>query len=84
MGLKRKQRPDFLLKEIVQVAHYIDVNFLDRNLPTLREQLLVKTMSAEKLALRLDRVLSTLETVLVDLEVSAKAFSKTTLTLAPI
>ncbi len=82
LGLKRNQAPQLLINEMVATSRYIDANFPDQSLPTLREELLVKTLSLEKLAARLNRVLSALETLLVDLDVNYTYYQKVTSTLA--
>jgi hypothetical protein len=71
-GLNREQDPQELLQELASTARFLDYNFADEAVPTLREQLLVKVMAAERASLETDRVLSALETLLVDV---AKPFN---------
>ena len=63
---RRDQTPEELLIELGYTALYLDSNFPDRDLSSLREQLLVKVLAAERMAREINQVLSALETQLVD------------------
>jgi len=65
-GLNREQDPQELLQELASTARFLDCNFADEAVPSLREQLLLKVIAAERASLETDRVLSALETLLVD------------------
>jgi hypothetical protein len=65
-GIRRGQSPQELLVELANTAMYLDANFPDENVSSLREQLLLKVLAAERASRELDQVLSALETQLVD------------------
>jgi len=64
---QRQQSPQKLLSELAATARFLDHNFADQGVPSLREQLLIKVLAAEQCSLEIDKTLSALETQLVDI-----------------
>jgi len=65
-GIRRNKSPANLLWELGYTARFLDYNFVDSRVPSLREQLLLKVMAAERIGHEINAALSALETMLVD------------------
>jgi hypothetical protein len=69
-AIARNEDLGIIIRKLVEAARYLDSNFPDLEVPTLRGRLLLKVMQAEKLAQELNRTLSALETFITDWEIS--------------
>jgi hypothetical protein len=67
-ALARDQHPEQVLQHIISASENLDSNLPDLEVPTLRERLLLKVLQARKLALQVNKILSALETYMVDLD----------------
>ena len=75
-AIGRNAHPQTLLGHFVASAKYLDSNFPDLKVPSLAENFALKALQARKLALELNRILSGLETALVDWSYQQKRFAE--------